>query len=354
MKIPGTIASAVKKISKYFYLLNTGGSSPFLLAYNYNTGGNLYGYLGNASSLPTNQNAGLVVNAQGTSVLTGGFNTPGIYGWPFSNSGFGSRYSSPSAPANWQTVQAFDINPASTYIALARQGQANRLYSYPFNTSSGFGTVSSETGGTTYAALYDGVKFSPSGTRVAVADALSGTTPAKVYNFGTTWGTQFSAPATSPTAILSGTAWSGTGNTVIFTSRNDSSNGYTFAYPFSGSGFGTLYSYPNAAYGCIFPAFTPSSDYIAKLDDINGSYWNINVLEFVEGQGYGSQVGSKNVSYENPLSFSFNPEGNAMIYTNQGGGSPKVFNFTPSAGSLGVQQQIPNEGANTFTFAAMR
>ena len=125
------------------------------------------------------------------------------------------------------------------------------ITAYPWS-SSGFGTKYSNPA-TTPTSTGNGISFSPNGDSLAVAHS---TTPfITAYPWSSSgFGTKYSNPATTPAGDSNGISFSPNGDSLAVA---HGTTPFITAYPWSSSGFGTKYSNPaatpaNTSYGVAF------------------------------------------------------------------------------------------------------
>ena len=162
--------------------------------------------------------------------------SPFISAYPWSASGFGTKFSNPSTlPTGTGLGVAF--SPSGTEMALAH-GTSPFVSAYTWSAS-GFGTKFANPGTLPQTLGYD-VAFSPAGTEIAVADwggAFVSAYPWSASGFGT----KFANPATPPTGLSYGVGFSPPGTEIVV--GHDVSP-FVSAYPWSTSGFGTKFANP--------------------------------------------------------------------------------------------------------------
>ena len=131
--------------------------------------------------------------------------------------------------------------PTAKYIAIAHSSSPY-ISAYPWS-SSGFGTKYSNPGtlptNTGYGTGY-GVAFSPDGSAIAIAHYSTPYISAYPWS-SSGFGTKYSDPGTLPPSTGCGVAFSPDGSAIAIA---HSSSPYVSAYPWSSSGFGTKYSNP--------------------------------------------------------------------------------------------------------------
>jgi len=173
--------------------------------------------------------------------------TPFVHVWPWSSSGFGTKYAAPSSPLSptgagssghtWTpTVDAF------LALNIASPNSAPQAWAW----SNGFGSKYSN--GANIAGLGAGISINAAGTQVVVSHA--GSPYISMYPWSGGFGTKYSNPSTLPTGAPSAGAVTPSGVDVGFNPvTNDVAIGYTVspyitAYPVTSGGFGTKYADP--------------------------------------------------------------------------------------------------------------
>ena len=183
--------------------------------------------------------------------------TPFITAYPWSGSGFGTKFTNPATlPASDTYGVAF--SSAGDAIAVADTASPY-VAAYPWSIS-GFGTKFTNPA-TLPTGTGRGVAFTPAGNAIAVAHDTSPYVTAYPWS-GSGFGTKFTNPATLPTGTGRGVAFSPAGDAIAVA---HTTTPFVTAYPWSGSGFGTKFTNPAtlpASTGTAV-AFSPSGDAIA-------------------------------------------------------------------------------------------
>jgi hypothetical protein len=205
--------------------------------------------------------------------------SPYINVWPWSSSGFGTKYTSvtPSPAGSGLTGHTWTPSiDAILVVNFASPSSTPQAWAW----SSGFGTKYSNA--STVNGLGGGISMNANGTQVVVSH--SGTPYISLYPWSSGYGTKYSNPSTLPTGAPSTGSLSPSGFDVGFNPiTNDVAIGYTTSpyitvYPVTSSGFGTKYSDPSSlpvgtvdslkfsSTGTLLGAGAASSPYIAVWD----------------------------------------------------------------------------------------
>ena len=272
----------------------------------------------------TVENGGVAVKVSITSdTLVFGAGTTGSIIVPVNNTLMAVKVTA----TKWMANYLYQTGAASASQAVAVVGSITPVIAYPWNVSTGFGTAYTAPA-TLPTGVGLGVAFSPTGDAIAVAHA---TTPfISAYPFSSAgYGTKYANPATLP---------AGQGNGVAFSPNNDaiavahSLTPCVSAYPWnSGTGFGTKYANP-----ATLPAgqgnevsFSPGANAIAIAHNttpfVSVYPWNVST-------GFGTK-------YTNPAtlpvsagnSVAFSPAGDAIAVA--GSGTPFIQAYPWNSGT---------------------
>lgn len=193
--LPASNGNAVKFSPAGDVIFVGNGASPFILAYAWNSTTGFGTKYSDPATLPGSTVTDVALNPAGDAVAVS-FSSfgPYIHVYPWNSStGFGSKFANPATlPASSANAVAF--NPAGTSIAIAHQ-TSPFVSVYPWSVS-GFGTKYGNAGGSPIASTGRGVTFS--------ADAIftsEDTTPfirAWRWDATTGFGTAYNSPATLP------------------------------------------------------------------------------------------------------------------------------------------------------------
>lgn len=268
-------------------------------------------------------------------LVVGSNTSPRLFGYPFSASGFGTKYSDPSAiPAGAFTVHFY---PNGNDL-LATNSSGSDYNMYPM-TASGFGTRYSLVYGSY---THTDSSVSPLGNALTAPVGNQGAY-VEAYPFvsGTGIGTKFSNPATgynggagSPYGASS--TFSKDGLAVVYADDNFSSGVQIQAWKFSGSGYGTKFTSPaNAGAGVNFTATTGAILMSHAVNNFQTAY------AFSSTSGFGSK-------YANPATLPTTTNGggvdvtpleNAVFFT--GDSSPFVYAYPWSGSGYGTKFADP-------------
>jgi WD40 repeat protein len=260
--------------------------------------------------------------------------------YPWSASGFGTKYANPTISPSTNTGGT-DFNLLGNFLAMG--------YSvYPWS-SAGFGAKYADP--VTVAASPTGVKFSPAGDVIAISHLISPYISAYPWS-GNGFGTKYSNPATLPTNFGNDVAFSPAGNAVAVASTDTP---FILVYPWNVStGFGTKYANP----ATLPPAngngvaFNPAGDAIAvahQLSPFIAAYpWNA-------GTGFGTKYANPaTLPTQNGNKVAFSPAGNAIALAHNN--SPYVTAYTWSGAGFGTKYAdpaaSPNSNAQSVAFTA--
>jgi hypothetical protein len=304
-------------------------TTPFITAYPW-SGSGFGTKFADPGTLPTGSGRDVAFSPAGNAIAVAHAGSPYVTAYPWSGAGFGTKFTNPATlPPSSGLGVAF--SPAGDAIAVAHVSSPY-VTAYPWS-GSGFGTKFADPGtlptGTGYR-----VAFNPAGNAIAVAH---GTTPfITAYPWsGSGFGTKFADPGTLPTGLGLGVAFSPAGDAIAV--AHDSSP-FVSAYPWSGAGFGTKFTNPATlptGYGNSV-AFTPAGDAIAVAH---------SVTPFVTAYPWsGSGFGTK---FTNPASLpanlgygvAFSFEGVAIAVAHQS--SPYVTAYPWSGSGFGTKFTNP-------------
>ena len=172
-------------------------------------------------------------------VTTGSDAVNRITAWPWTGSGFGTKYSDPATLPTSITMQPA-ANPTSTVIAYANTTSAlNRIAAYPWS-SSGFGTKYANPSPAPAGGAY-GLSFNPDNSAIIAGNIT--TTPyirGYAWSDSTGFGSAYADPATVPTGSVYNISFKDSTTVGISIATTPSIS----VYAWSGSGFGSKYSDP--------------------------------------------------------------------------------------------------------------
>lgn len=265
-------------------------TSPYISAYTWSSVG--FGTkFADPATAPTNDafNPGSVIHFnQVTDDLATAFSTnPDIAVYPFSGSGFGTKYSDPGTAIGGDGSSC-RFTADGNEIAV---GSASTPYCQVYAWSSGFGAKYANPASTINDPVY-GVDFSSDDAYIATGQITSPF--ADVYAWGPGFGTAYNHPP--GLAGINDVAFSNNVDNIVF---NGQSSPYIFAFPWS-AGYGTQYAAPSPAFpnvvsqarwiadDSVIACTTYSSPYIVVFDWSSGfgtKYANPATLP--TGAGYG-------------------------------------------------------------------
>jgi hypothetical protein len=220
--------------------------------------------------------------------------------WPWSSSGFGTKYANPSSPLSptGAGTAGHSWTPAiDAYLTINVASPSSTPQAWAW--SNGFGSKYSNA--STVSGLGAGISVNGDGTQVVVSHI--GSPYISMYPWASGFGTKYSNPSTLPTgAPYSGAAYSVGVNVGFNPITNDVAIGYTTspyitAYPVTSGGFGTKYANPSslpvgtsdslkfASTGTLLGAGSTTSPYITVWDWSSGfgsKYSNPSTLPLAE------------------------------------------------------------------------
>lgn len=187
-----------------------------------------------------NHSRGIAFNRTRATVSVGTNGGPSTF--PFTSSGWGTKY---SAPGSQPTGTGFDVEFNNMGDVIAHSyGDSPGVHVYPWTDGTGYGTKYTAPGGISGGS--EGCKFNYDGTEFAYVNDSSPYLYAWPFTKGTGFGTKYSNM--SPVAASSGrgVAWSKNSKVVFYAATGGQD--YLSAYPFTkGTGWGTKYSTPSSA-----------------------------------------------------------------------------------------------------------
>jgi hypothetical protein len=241
-------------------------NAPYLVAYSWSSSTGFGTKYANPASPPTGSVSGIAFSPSNDAIAADFYNFSfSAYQWNTST-GFGARFTTTGLASGGYTGSNVAFSPQGNQIA-GFGSSSPYIYVYPWS-GSGFGTKYANpstlpNGGTSPSG--GGVAFSPSGD--ALAAAHDSTPYITVYPWSPSgFGTKYSNPATLPTGIGTGVAFSPAGNAIAVA---HGTSPFISAYPWSTSGFGTKYSNPATlpTGNSNSVAFSPSGNAIAVGHD---------------------------------------------------------------------------------------
>lgn len=264
-------------------------------------------------------------------IATGGkTSSPYIAVYPFSYaSGFGTKFAEPISPSISATAFQAAFHPNGDAIAIARTGGAAgtcQIYVYPFSTS-GFGTKYADPPDFLSGQGARGVAFSNAGDAVFINNytgADSNMIQGWPWNSATGFGAKYVQPATG---------WNSAASWNIAVSPNDDvvfaisiSSPCIFAHKFSSStGFGTKYANPSPALSFNTPrglAVSPNGDAVMIGAGTAGSITSC-IYSFSSVSGFGTRFTNPPDMPSTLVSVEFSPSGKAVF--GQNSTSPYIY-----------------------------
>ena len=176
---------------------------------------------------------------------------------------------------NFETPKMPEVRFNKTGTVLGLSGYYSPgVWAFPWNNTTGFGTIYSDPAPQLTNALSNDVNFSPSNDVIAVNVAGSPQIICYRWNDSTGFGTRYSNPSVIPP---------NTGQTVVFSPSGDAivvgTGSGVIAYPWNYStGFGTNYTSPTliaSGIDCREVAFHPSGKAIAVLTGFTAPYFAV-------------------------------------------------------------------------------
>lgn len=271
------------------YIAVAHNTTPFVSAYPWSGSGFGTKY-SDPGTLPPAAGLGVAFTSAGDAlaVVNTGFGTPGdsppyitVYHW--SAGGFGTKFSDPGTlPPDKSLGVAF--TRAGDAVAVAH-ATTPFVTAYPWS-GSGFGTKFTNPG-TLPAGNGNSVALTAAGDAIAVAH---GTTPfISVYPWSVSgFGTKFTNPGTLPAGSGLGVAFTNAGDAIAV--AHDASPFIT-AYPWSGAGFGTKYTDPGTLPGGFLAtgvAFTSAGNAIGVSNDLSSGA-HFAAYPWNSGTGFGTK-----------------------------------------------------------------
>jgi WD40 repeat protein len=189
--------------------------------------------------LPTGSAHSADIRPQQDDIAVGHANLPRITAYPWSYSGFGTKYANPGVGVG-STVRQAVWSPSGNDI-FAATDSTSFIHAYPWTTGSGFGSRYANPG-TLPPAGCNGVAVSYAGNYVSVAHTTSPYITTYPWTSGTGFGTRVASP-------VSGNRATDSGLSVAFNPADDTlvlgylTGDYILAYPWTGV-YGTKYAAP--------------------------------------------------------------------------------------------------------------
>jgi hypothetical protein len=239
-------ATSYTAISNPGNITATGTSTPIIVPNL--TAGTAYTFRISATNAVGTSNYSVASNSVTPISLVLMANTPSPYvtAYPFSGSGFGTKYSNPATlPAGFGTGTAYNRQTNTIVVA---HGTSPFISAYPFDTSTGFGTKFANPATAVQASSGNAehVAFNPAGDAISIAVTTLSSPMMQAYRWSSAgFGTKYSnaSPDVSNSSAKK-TAWHPSGNAVA-SGSGASPWVQTWAWT-SASGFGTAFSNPGS------------------------------------------------------------------------------------------------------------
>jgi len=290
-------------------------TTPYVSAYPWSGSGFGTKYA-NPATVPTGTGQGVAFTPAGDAVAVSHSTTPYVSAYPWSSTGFGAKYADPATLPVGATVGGVAFSSLGDAFAVG--SSISRVSVYPWDSSTGFGTRYANPA-TLPAGTGNGVSFSPTDDALVVAHTTTPFVSAYPWDSSTGFGTKYADPATLPPSTGQGVAFSPAGDAIAV--AHDVTP-YVSAYPWdSSTGFGVKYADPATlpAGDGNGVAFSPAGDAIAVAHNsspyISAYPWS--------GSGFGTK-------YANPATLPAST-GNEVAFSLAGdviavahGGSPYV------------------------------
>jgi WD40 repeat protein len=220
---------------------------PYIHAYAFSTTTGFGAKFSNPGTTPTGNISGVDFSPDGNAVAAVGVTNNLISVYPWSGSGFGTRYTGPSPnPLDVQTGTQFRVkfSPQSNAIVMCNSANSGPwIAGFPWSHSTGFGTKYANPA----VAVPNGLAslaFSPAGDAVAVGCFNSPYIQVYAFSAATGFGTKYANPATLTGGGITAMAFSPVGTEIAFSRLNTN---IIYFYRWSGSGFGALVADANTA-----------------------------------------------------------------------------------------------------------
>lgn len=334
-------------------------NTPFIVAYPFTTNGGFGTKYADPSTLPgtSQQSRRCAFNPAGTALAVGAdsVSASNVDVYPFNRfTGFGTRYANPSTAHSLSSI--FDVawSPDGTVLAICG-GSSPYVAAYQWTEGVGFGTKYANPASTTTisSSQLNGVAFNPAGTVIAVAGHAGSSQyviNAWPWSNSTGFGTRYTAPAAALQGWgTGGVAWSPSGSAVAATGNFATTSSALQVYRWSdSSGFGTQYtnpaSVPTAAYGRTVTWSASGAALFLGQDTSPYLYaWS-----WSDSTGFGTQYSLPATSPPGSTvkSIAVRPGNNAVATASGSNTPPRVWTWTDSAG-FGTKYSDPATWAGT-------
>lgn len=211
-------------------------TSPYVTAYPWSNSSGFGTKYSNPSTLPSGTGYSVAVNSNSDRVLLASDNSPYLHAYQISSSGWGTKFSNPSTLPAGRCFEVAFAGQGGAVIA-AMYGASPYKIAYSWSDSSGFGSKYTDPSATAGATV--GCDGSPDGNHVAFTHIGDPVVSAYPWSNSSGFGTKHSNPSTIPNSIAYDVAFSPDSDYVCYGGL-----GGFFVYPWSSSGFGTAYTQP--------------------------------------------------------------------------------------------------------------
>jgi WD40 repeat protein len=277
--LPTGVGRSVDFSSDGAYIAIAHDASPYVSVYPWNRG---FGTkFSDPGTVPAGFGRGAKFSPSGDAIAVVHDNTPFVAAYAWSSSGFGTKFSNPGTiPTSSGTgKREVSFSPSGNDIALTGGTQTPRIYAYPWS-SSGFGTKYANPGSVPPTNAR-GTEFSPDGSYLAVSHSDQGYI--RVYPWSSGFGTAIVSPITGIAQGL-GCTFSPNSDVVVWTT-NDTP--FVYAYSWTGA-FGTAYSNPSSApIDTVSNARFSSDGKLIALSYSSSPY--VLVYDWTNASGFGSK-----------------------------------------------------------------
>lgn len=209
-----------------------------------------------------------------TSVIVEGWNIDAAAGW-------GSKWSAPATQPEG-SIQGINVSTSGSYLLYALGGTSPGQNAYNLNATS-FGSRLAAPSSTVTSAY--GNVFNTDDS--AVLTALSTSSWVGAWSFSGAWGTRYTSPGTTPTAACYRTAFSPSSSLAFFASQDSTG---LFGYPWTtASGFGTKMANPSPLANACYAVDVDVANNIVVAGTSTSPYFASYKLS---AQSYGAKVTS--------------------------------------------------------------
>jgi hypothetical protein len=292
-------------------------TTPFVTAYPWTLVSGFGTKYANPAALPSGGAQSVAFAPGGAQVAVGstaGGGNPFVSAYPWAP-GFGTRYAAAANPPN-SIAYGTAFTPNGAQIGFATQSTPF-VHTYPWS-SSGFGTKYANPATLPLGTNALSVTFSPDNATIGV-----GTTQPDLafYPWAPGFGTRYANPATMPPDQVTTVRFSPNGGQIAVSHRGPTGGPYISVYPWSSSGFGTRYANPTYVTGTArgFTAdFSPNSSQIA-LGGLNSTAGTHTLQAWPWAPGFGTRYADPAVAPDGAVNgVRFHPSGLAVAVANGG------------------------------------